>query len=164
MRTNTKAWNCTLALFGILFMLTGGCKKEKPESVSAAFSVKIDGVTWEAGDLSGSYGSDTKNTLLFARNTNLNQEIQLAFGGDTNGTFTIKKNVVRPFCIFYNVAEGETYFTFSVPEPSGQIVITDFDKAHHTISGLFQFEAMSPDSTKKIFTDGKFIKMPYQSY
>jgi hypothetical protein len=56
----------------------------------------------------------------------------------------------------------DLYTSTGVTTPVGQIVVTEYDKTNHTLSGTFHFEAYNFEDQKKVFTEGVFTKLPYQ--
>jgi hypothetical protein len=64
-----------------------------------------------------------------------------------------------------NTGGLDSYSTWMAPESGilGQVLITEFDKTNHTVSGTFNFDGYNMDDVKKVFTEGKFTKVKYEA-
>jgi hypothetical protein len=158
----------TAFLLMFFLIVTFGCKKDKSEStteVKPGLTVKFDGTTWTAnvGLLSGFYYSDVDITTIEAGNT-AGQQVQFSFEGNTVGTYNIYGDDSHNFGAFMlGMAEEDIYATLSYDEHIllGKIVITEYDKTNHTLSGTFYFDGYNSNDAKKTFSEGSFTKISY---
>lgn len=146
-------------LLMFVLVLSFGCKKDETAPATPGLSVKIDGTTW-TGQSNGAFYSAQQNvTLISSSNTALTELLQLEFVGNSTGTYNFTANDIVSFGTFTYMANFDMYTTISGTTPVGQIVVTEYDKTNHTISGTFQFEAYSFDDQKKVLSEGKFTKL-----
>lgn len=152
-----------LTMLMLVFLVFAfGCKKDDTETVTPGLSVKIDGTTWTGKVNTGYYDAQNNLTVIAASNTSLTEQLQLAFIGNSTGTYTFSANDFESFGAFAYMSTVDIYTTISDITPVGQIVITEYDKTNHTISGTFHFEGYNSLDEKKTFTEGKFTKISYE--
>lgn len=156
--------NVTIAgLLMLALIFSSGCKKDSDETTSPnTLSVKIDGTSWNAGHVVGLYSAQGNLTVIMGTNLDLTEQLQLAFAGSDVGTYNFAPDDYSTFGSFIISPDLEGYSTYLQDVPSGQVIVTEFDKANNTISGSFRFEAYNMDNVKKTFTEGKFTKIKYE--
>jgi hypothetical protein len=153
-----SAISCLL-LFVLL--LSFSCKKDDPITTKPGLSVKIDGTTWTGQVNTGIYDAQENLTMITGANTALTEQLQLVFVGNSAGTYKFTANDMVSFGAFAYMNTVDMYTTIAATTPVGQIVVTEYDKTNHTLSGTFHFEAYNFEDQKKVFTEGVFTKLPY---
>ncbi len=153
-----SAISCLL-LFVLL--LSFGCKKDDPITAKPGLSVKIDGTTWTGQVNAGIYVVQQNLTIITGANTNLTEQLQLVFIGNSTGTYNFTANDMVSSGAFAYMTTVDMYTTIAATIPIGQIVVTEYDKTNHTLSGTFHFEAYNFEDQKKVFTEGVFTKLAY---
>lgn len=146
-------------LLMFVLVLSFGCKKDETAPATPGLSVKIDGTTWTGQANSAFYNAQQNITLISSSNTALTELLQLEFAGNSTGTYNFTANDIISFGTFTYMANFDMYTTLFANIPVGQIVVTEYDKTNHTISGTFHFEAYSIDDQKKVLSEGKFTKL-----
>jgi hypothetical protein len=149
-------------LLMFVLVLSFGCKKDDPATSAPGLSVKIDGTTWTGQANGAVYSAQQNVTLISSSNTAVTELLQLEFTGNSTGTYNLVADDMNTFCAFTYMANVDMYTTLSSTTPVGQIVVTEYDKTNHTLSGTFHFEAYSFEDKKKVFTEGVFTKLPYE--
>lgn len=149
-------------LLMFVLIISFGCKKDDPASSTPGLSVKIDGTTWTGQVNTGVYDAQQNITLVSGANSTLTEQLQLVFVGNSVGTYNFKADDMVSFGAFAYMNTIDMYTTISATTPVGQIVVTEYDKTNHTLSGTFHFEAYNFEDQKKVFTDGVFTKLTYQ--
>ncbi|MDO9254225.1 MAG: DUF6252 family protein [Bacteroidales bacterium] len=148
-----------LLLFVLL--LSFGCKKDDPITTKPGLSVKIDGTTWTGQVNIGIYDAQENLTIITGANTALTEQLQLVFIGNSAGTYNFTTNDMVSFGAFAYMTNVDMYTTIAATTPIGQIVVSEYDKTNHTLSGTFHFDAYNFEDQKKVFTDGVFTKVAY---
>jgi hypothetical protein len=137
------------------------CKKdEKLDPVTPALSCLIDGVLWDASEIGLFEDQSDSLVEIVCNDTSNDQVLKLSFICTGTGTVTFMKNNYDNFGSFmiYFSAPGVFSSNFSI-NPTGQIVITEYNQTRKTISGTFHFDAHDKQGNKKSFTEGKFTDM-----
>jgi hypothetical protein len=155
-------------LFLVALVVTFGCKKDDKETtpaVTPGLSLKYDGNVWTAiaGLQEGYYNPDENYTYIMAGNTT-GQQVQIYFEGNSTGTYIIYGDDYTNSCTFMaGSAEEDVYSTLSYDAhlELGKVIITEYDKTNHTLSGTFYFDAYNINDVKKTFSEGKFTKVSY---
>lgn len=145
----------------LVLFFSFGCKKDDTATVYPGFTVKIDNTTWFPENYSSAFDIRQNIMKIYAGNIKVNDLIILSFIGDSTGTYNLKSGDSQTYGYFENPSKIQMYTTTLSENLAGQIIVTEFDKSFHTITGTFHFEAYSIDNLKKTFTEGKFIKIPY---
>lgn len=153
-----SAISCLL-LFVLLFSF--GCQKDDPITAKPGLSVKIDGTTWTGQVNTGIYDTQQNLTLISGANSTLTEQLQLVFIGNSTGTYNFNANDMVTAGAFAYMNTIDIYTSIAANTPVGQIVVTEYDKTYHTLSGTFHFEAYNFDDRKKVFTEGVFTKVTY---
>jgi hypothetical protein len=154
-----SAISCLL-LFVLLFSF--GCKKDDPITTKPGLSVKIDGTTWTGQVNTGIYDAQQNLTLISGSNSTLTEQLQLVFIGNSTGTYNFNANDMVTAGAFAYMNTVDMYTSIAATTPVGQIIVTEYDKTNHTLSGTFHFEAYNFEDQKKVFSEGVFTKLPYQ--
>jgi len=162
MRKSTLA---NMMIIALIFSF--GCKKDKSETTpkdTTGFSVKYDGAVWTASITTAIYSTDSDVTQILASNSTATTQVRIAFGGSSLGIYAFTTDTFENYGTFITNSGGlDSYSTWMAPESGilGQVLITEFDKTNHTVSGTFNFDGYNMDDVKKIFTEGKFTKVKY---
>jgi hypothetical protein len=149
-------------LLMFILAMSFGCKKDDTETSTPGLSVKIDGTIWTGQVNTGVYDAQQNLTLISGANNSLTEQLQLVFIGNSTGTYSFTANDMVSFGAFAYMSNVDMYTTISNTTPVGQIIVTEYDKTNHTLSGTFSFEAYNFDDQKKVFTEGKFTKIKYE--
>ena len=146
-------------LAAILFSSTA-CKKDKEETQASNVSVKFDGITWTA-DYSVAVFNSTGNETGIVASSGLSSQMQIFFRGNSTGTFNFKSDFEGSYCIF--IMNKHFYSSVSADGPSGQIIVTKYDKEKKLISGTFHFKGIDFEDETKIFTEGVFTNVKLEN-
>jgi hypothetical protein len=157
------------SLLMVMITLSFGCKKdssdETPAVVATGLTVKFDGTLWTAAVSGATYFTGENLTSIIAGNLT-GQEVSIWFKGGDTGTYNIMgSGDDNTGSFLLGTAETDAYFTVSDDDNIllGKVVVTEYDKTKHTISGTFYFDAFNSDNVKKTFSEGKFNKIAYQT-
>lgn len=143
---------------------------------------KINGTRWLANGLQadstplpgaafyGSFGIDSASLLLvgygsFVGFENASYAYVLLFVNGFNGTGTYPMggyNGVNSFGVFTSVYEDGSFDQFYSGENSGILNITSYDQQNQTISGDFNFSAVSSSDSSIIIKNGQFASLQLQ--
>ena len=148
---------CLLLVLAFSF----GCKKDDAETSSPGLTVKMNGNSWTAQVTSAYYDPNSNITLIVGANTNITEQIQLAFKGNATGTFNFDPDVYtkKTYGLFAYMNTMDYYSSVSDNAPVGQIVVTEYNQDDQTVSGTFHFEAYNEEGVKITFTAGTFTKV-----
>lgn len=147
------------SLLAVALLITFGCKKDDPV-VSSGMTAKVAGTAWTADVATCSYSQTMNLTQITGMKGLMAESIQLNFFGNTTGTYTVTDSEIGAVGGYVLDATAEGFYsTISADAPSGQIIVTEYDKTNNKISGTFQFEAYNLNGGKKSITEGKFTKV-----
>jgi hypothetical protein len=149
-------------LLMIVLVFSFGCKKDDSSTPSSGLSVKIDGTVWTGQVNTAYYQSQQNVTIITGANTTLTEQLQVAFLGNSTGTYTFKANDIVSYGTFAYLTNLDLYTTYYISSPVGEIIVTEYDKTNHVISGTFHFEAYNSNDKKMVLTDGKFTNLKYE--
>lgn len=128
----------------------------------SGISVQYDGKTWKSTIVAASYSTDADLTVITGANPSTGEQIILSFSGSITGTLAITEPTGGP-AISFSMGQSGSFSTLISDNPTGEIVITKFDKEKKLISGTFQFKAEDIDGVDKEFTNGTFTNISYIS-
>jgi hypothetical protein len=154
----------------VALVVTFGCKKDDKDETPVAtpgVSLKYDGNTWSAiaGLQEGYYNTEDGYTFIMAGNST-GQQVQIYFEGNTVGSYIIYGDDYTNSCTFMaGLAEEDIFSTLSYDDhiELGKVIVTEYDKTNHTLSGTFYFDAYNVNDVKKTFSEGKFTKISYST-
>lgn len=143
-----------------LLVSSFSCKKdEKLDSDTPAVSCLIDGVLWKASEISVMQDESDNLVDISCQDVSYDQNFKLSFICTGKGTVNFAKNNYDNFGSYTVISSLGVFSSNYSSNPSGQVVITEYDKAKKTISGTFHFNAHDNQGNKKSFTEGKFTNL-----
>jgi len=149
-------------LLAVVALMTACNKDEKDDETEiSGMSVEYDGTTWKSTIVTASYSSVSDAVVITGANATSGEQIVLSFIGSTAGTLAITQPAGGPVASF-SLSIG-TFSTFFPNYPTGEIVITRFDKEKKLISGTFHCKTENMNGVEKEFTNGIFTNVSYTS-
>ena len=149
-----------ICLFLAFLYIAPGCKKDTT-ATPGSMTVTIAGTAWTATAVSANYNTLSNVTQVTGVNTSTNRQVQIAFTGNTTGTYNFTFNDYSTYGSYSTTSGSDVYSTSLSGTPVGQIVITQYDKTNHLLSGTFHFDAFNQNDVKLSFTSGVFTQVPY---
>lgn len=154
-----KKYVFTILMIAVL-VLSYSCKKdEKQDSDTPAMSCLIDGVLWNASGINAMQDQSDNLVDISCNDISEDQDLKLSFFCTETGTINFMKNNYDNFGSFTIWSNLGIFSSNYSSNPSGQVVITEYDKTKKTISGTFHFDAHDNQGNKKSFTEGKFTNL-----
>jgi hypothetical protein len=153
-----------LALLMIAITVFAACNKDDNDdnTEETGMSVEYDGKTWKSTTVAASYTETMDLIVITGLNSNTGQQLIISFTGSLPATHPISSSDESP-SISLNLGLSGTFSTITTDNPTGEIVITKFDKEKKLISGTFRCKAAEFDGTEMEFTNGKFTNITYIS-
>jgi hypothetical protein len=151
-----------LSLLMAVVALMTACNKDDDKTEESGISVQYDGVTWKSTNVSAAYASDSDETVISGANATFGEQIVLSFSGSNTGSLPITESIESPI-ISFSLGQTGTFTTLFSDNPTGEVVITKFDKEKKLISGTFHCKAEDIDGVEKEFTNGTFTNISYIS-
>jgi hypothetical protein len=148
----------------ILILALSGCMKEY-EAINS-LSVKVDGELWTAKNVYCDYNHTAKRAMISAfKPIGVTDKELLFISFDFNGTgiYPYTSDYMKAQSSFTAAPDG-MFLSYETKNPEGEIVVTEFDTTNQIISGTYTFAAYHDSVIKKVFTEGKFIKLHYTKY
>lgn len=151
----------SLLLAGVVLMTACNKDDKDDKTEESGISVQYDGTTWKSTIVTAAYFSDSDETLITGANASTGEQIILSFSGSITGTLAITTSD-GPI-ISFSMGQSGSFSTLISDNPTGEIVITKFDKEKKLISGTFHCKAEDIDGVDKEFTNGTFTNISYIS-
>lgn len=154
-----KKYVFPILMIAVLYFSFSCKKDEKQDSDTPALSCLIDGVLWSASGISVMQDESDNLVDISCEDISEDQMFKLSFVCTGTGTVNFMKNNYDNFGSFTVISALGVFSSNYSSNPSGQVVITEYDKTKKTISGTFHFDAHDNQGNKKSFTEGKFTNM-----
>lgn len=152
-----------IALLMFAITVFSACKKDDNDNTEeSGMSVDYDGRTWKSTVTTASYMEFADLTMITGANSNTAEQIIITFVGSIPGSLPISSSDESP-AISLSLGLAGTYSTLTTDNPTGEVVITKFDKEKKLISGTFRCKVAEFDGTEMEFTNGKFTNITYIS-
>jgi len=149
-------------LLAVVALMTACNKDDKDDKTEeSGVSVQYDGKTWKSTIVTAAYFADLDETIITGANASSGEQVLLSFSGSTTGTLAITTSDGPLFSFI--MGQSSSFSTLISDNPTGEIVITKFDKEKKLISGTFHCMAEDIDGVAKEFTNGTFTNISYIS-
>ncbi|MBK6963808.1 MAG: hypothetical protein IPH20_07615 [Bacteroidales bacterium] len=112
-------------------------------------SCLIDGVLWNASEISVMQDESDNLVDISCQDVSYDQNFKLSFICTGTGTVNFMKNNYDNFGLPVVISSLGVFSSNYSSNPTGQVVITEYDKAKKTISGKFHFDAHDNQGNKK---------------
>lgn len=153
-----------ITLLMLAITLFSACNKDDNDDNNevSGMSVDYDGRTWKSTVATASYMETGDLTMITGANSNTGQQIVITFTGSLPATLPISSSEDSP-SISLSMGLSGSFSTITTDNPTGEVVITKFDKEKKLISGTFRCKVAEFDGTEMEFTNGKFTNIAYIS-
>ncbi|MCV9930597.1 DUF6252 family protein [Flavobacterium sp. LS1R49] len=145
-----------------LLLLLFSCDKEGVVSNNPAFQSLKNEVFWRAANYSASIDSVGKLTIIGSLNYD---KVILQTASVNVKTYTLGIDDVSTATYVNTLPKQETIYKTGTQIGNGQIIITEYNKVAHTVSGTFAFVAPNNVDVFAVdksirFKEGVFYKVP----
>ncbi|HLA54736.1 MAG TPA: DUF6252 family protein [Flavobacterium sp.] len=145
----------------LILIALGSCTQDITKN-SPSFQGLKDDVFWRAKD---SYATVDTNGYITITGVTQYETVTLKTGNANPGTYIMGVNTIGMASYVLSIGGEDLIYETGAGFGDGQIEITEYDTAKHTVSGTFRFNAVNVDDNPSggeilNFHEGNFYKVP----